>query len=179
VWARTDGRLSSQRRSRRGWGIERDLALVDEAATRLTNVVSVDLEGDPIAGLPIGHFDVIVYADVLEHLVDPWTVLSRQRSLLRPGGLMVASIPNVRHIRVTLPLLLRGRWDYTDEGLLSRGHVRFFTTRSMRQMITGAGYRINREGAGIAPKAQLVSRLSLGRLDDLLVRDRLFVATST
>lgn len=161
------------------WGVERDERLAEEAARRLTRVDRIDLETNPVGELPIGYFDAILYADVLEHLVDPWRVLAEHRQLLAPGGSILLSIPNVRNLRVTLPLLLRGRWEYVEEGLLSLGHVRFFTTRSMRSMIDGAGYRVVAEDGTYAPKGRWLRRLTLGAADDLVVRQRLFRAVSS
>ena len=69
---------------------------------------------------------MIVFGDVLEHLLDPATVLTSSLELLRPGGSIVISIPNVAHGAVRLALL-QGRWNYTDTGLLDKTHIRFFT----------------------------------------------------
>jgi 2-polyprenyl-3-methyl-5-hydroxy-6-metoxy-1,4-benzoquinol methylase len=160
------------------WGIERDAALAEEARSRVTRVEQIDLEKDPTEGLPLGFFNAILYADVLEHLVDPWRVLAQQRELLAPGGSILLSIPNVRNLRVMLPLIVQGRWDYVDEGLLSRGHLRFFTTRSMRSMIEGAGYRIVEQEGTYAPKGWWLRRISVGALDDLVARQRIFRAVT-
>ena len=159
------------------WGIERDEALVAEAAQRLTKVVNVDLDRDPCGPLPTSYFDTLLYADILEHLIDPWRVLRAQTALLAQTGSIVVSIPNVRHLRVVLPLLIKGRWEYQDEGLLSRGHLRFFTTASMRSMIEDAGYRIELQTGTYAPVGRWLKWLSLHTLDDLVVRQRLFRAT--
>ena len=61
-------------------------------------------------------------------MVNPWGAVDRLVSrYLAPGGALVVSLPNVRHYSVVLPLLLQGRWDYEDAGLLDRTHLRFFT----------------------------------------------------
>jgi len=65
-------------------------------------------------------------------------------SLLRPRGVVVASIPNVRHVSVTFPLLARGLWEYQDEGLLDQTHLRFFTRRSMETLFRSSGYEVER-----------------------------------
>lgn len=160
------------------WGIERDPELAHDARSRISRVHQIDLERDPTEGLPGSFFDAILYADVLEHLVDPWQVLARQRELLAPGGSIVVSLPNVRNLRVTLPLVLQGRWDYVDEGLMSIGHLRFFTTRTMRSMIEGGGYRIVEHAGTYAPKGRLLRRLTFGVIDDLVVRQRIFRAVA-
>jgi SAM-dependent methyltransferase len=162
--------------AREVWGVERDPGLAEQARQRLNRVVIGDIGEEPLLDLPLAGFDVLIYADVLEHLVDPWSVLATQRSLLRAGGHAVFSLPNVRHIRVVASLLFRGEWQYTDEGILSIGHLRFFTTRGMRRLINGAGFEIVREAANYAPRGALLRRLSLGLLDDLAAEQRLFLA---
>lgn len=84
-------------------------------------------------------FDVVLCLDVLEHMVDPWAVVDRLvTDYLAEGGLLIASLPNVRHYSVVLPLLFRGRWDYADAGLLDRTHLRFFTRDSAMSLLSHA-----------------------------------------
>ena len=87
-------------------------------------------------------FDLVVYNDVLEHIVDPWEVLRRTHDFLAPGGHVLASIPNVQFLPVVLDLL-RARWDYVESGVMDRTHVRFFTRGSMLDMFEQAGYRVD------------------------------------
>ena len=95
-------------------------------------------------------FDVIVFADVLEHFVQPLEVLTLAKSRLKPGGRIVISIPNVAHLTVRLQLLL-GSFNYTDRGILDRTHLHFYTKRSLHEMISQAGLRIVELGATPAP----------------------------
>lgn len=87
--------------------------------------------------------DCVIFADVLEHLVDPWAVVRRARARLAPGGALVVSIPNVLHHSV-LADLLRGRFDYRDAGVLDRTHLRFFTAATARELVEQAGFRVER-----------------------------------
>jgi len=89
-----------------------------------------------------GHFDCIIYGDVLEHLIDPWRVLREHNSVLRMGGSIVCSIPNVRYYRVVKRLITRGAWEYKDAGILDRTHLRFFTRASIEEMISDAGFEV-------------------------------------
>jgi 2-polyprenyl-3-methyl-5-hydroxy-6-metoxy-1,4-benzoquinol methylase len=85
-------------------------------------------------------FDCIVFNDVLEHMVDPWAALRATLPLLSPSGVVVASIPNVRHIKVVANLVLRGDWAYADMGILDRTHLRFFTSRTIRSLFEDCGF---------------------------------------
>ncbi len=86
-------------------------------------------------------FDALVFGDVLEHLRDPWRVLSDLRNLMTPDGTCVACVPNVGHWSLVRQLL-SGRWDYADSGLLDRTHVRFFTLETAVEMFQKAGWRV-------------------------------------
>lgn len=86
-------------------------------------------------------FDVVMFGDVLEHLVDPKGALEKVRPLLRAGGCVVASIPNVAHASVRV-MLLDGKFVYTEKGLLDHTHLRFFTKSGIETLFEEAGYRI-------------------------------------
>jgi SAM-dependent methyltransferase len=120
------------------WGLEKDEAAAQVAAERLDHVIIGSFPDDR----PDEQFDVVSFIDVIEHLSDPWDALQKTHNLLRPGGVVLALIPNVRHISVTSPLLLRGRWDYVDAGILDRTHLRFFTKATMRDLFLATGYRL-------------------------------------
>ena len=85
-------------------------------------------------------FDVVLLGDVIEHLRDPVAALARLRPLLRPGGRLVLSTPNVANWAIRLSLLA-GRWRYTDRGILDRTHTHLFTRATLRETIERAGYR--------------------------------------
>ncbi len=117
--------------------------------------------------LPEGSsFDCIVFNDVLEHVTDPWSMLGRAAGLLAPGGTVVASIPNVRFVVVVRNLLWRGRWDYTDWGVLDRTHLRFFTRASIEELFAGAGLRVRRL-TPINPVRTRGAGLLVGRFRDM------------
>ena len=75
-------------------------------------------------------YDCLIYADILEHLPYPVSVLKRHVKSLKPGGIVYVSIPNFRHWSVFWQLFVRGRINYVDEGILDRTHLRI-TTRKM------------------------------------------------
>lgn len=131
--------LLLSRPSLRLFGIEPDPTTAAEAAGHYEQVTCGYFPDD----LPDDRtFDCIVFNDVLEHVVDPWTMLDQAKRLLAPGGRIVASIPNVRHYIVVRNLALRGRWDYADWGVLDRTHLRFFTRASIQDLFASAGMEI-------------------------------------
>ena len=103
-------------------------------------VIVADLDFVSVTAiLPKQAFDVAVFGDVLEHLRNPWKVVSEIRQLLKPEGYVVASIPNIAHGAIRLALL-QGRFEYMDLGLLDNTHLRFFTRKSVEELFEGAGY---------------------------------------
>jgi len=86
-------------------------------------------------------FDAVVCGDLVEHLRDPGSTLARLRPLLRPGGRLVLSTPNVANWALRLSLL-GGRWRYTDRGILDRTHAHLFTRKTLIETVEAAGYRV-------------------------------------
>jgi SAM-dependent methyltransferase len=109
------------------------------ARTRLDDVLCLDL--DSLDALPpeAGKFDALVFGDVLEHLRDPVRLLRTLLPALADGGVLVLSIPNVKHWTVLYPLLVKDRWTYEDAGLLDRTHVRFFTGATIAELLSDLG----------------------------------------
>ena len=83
-------------------------------------------------------YDVVIAADVLEHVRDPAATLAQIREVLRPGGTLLASIPNFGHWYPRARVAL-GLFDYDARGILDRDHVRFFTRRSFARLVRDAG----------------------------------------
>jgi 2-polyprenyl-3-methyl-5-hydroxy-6-metoxy-1,4-benzoquinol methylase len=125
-----------QQAGNRVTGIESSPEAVAVARTRIAEVVEGDLQAPGILGER--RFDVIVFADVLEHLAWPVDVLTSYLRFLKPGGSVIVSLPNVGLWSVRLSLML-GRFQYDDSGVLDRTHLRFFTRRSAVEMLRSAG----------------------------------------
>ncbi|TSD93135.1 class I SAM-dependent methyltransferase [Skermania sp. ID1734] len=104
-------------------------------------VIIGDLNDPDLLDSLTGQFDAVLAGDVLEHLIDPDAVLRRVARLLAPGGQVVISLPNIAHIDVRLSLL-QGRFDYRPTGLLDRTHLRFFTRKTVDELVDGAGLTI-------------------------------------
>ena len=124
------------------FGIELFETAVKEAALVLDGVICANIEQDTTVPLNLSpSFDTLVFGDVLEHLQDPWKVLTELRQYIEPGGSCIACVPNVAHWSLVAGLL-QGKWDYQDAGLLDRTHLRFFTLDSAVQMFQKAGWTV-------------------------------------
>ncbi len=136
------GRLAEhlQRSGNRVSGVEIDPDLGEAARVHLERLVIGDLDkldlADEFGG---GSFDVVVFADVLEHLKNPLRTLRQARELLADGGYTVVSIPNIAHGSVRLALL-QGRFEYRELGLLDDTHLRFFTRSSVDAFLRAGGF---------------------------------------
>lgn len=142
----SNGRMTREMvaEGRRVVAVEFDAEAADELRRFADEVVVGDLE-DPclLSTMATGQFDVILASDVLEHLRDPLGVVRRIVPLLRDGGRLVLSVPNVAHADVRLSLL-GGRFDYTEVGLLDSTHIHLFTLDSLRALIAEAGLHVLR-----------------------------------
>lgn len=133
------GELIRKERGCRVFGLEINTEVAETAKARLDEVFCLDIEN---ASLPFDRdLDVIIFADILEHLIDPWQVLKNTGDWLKPDGLIIASIPNTSHYSIILDLI-RGRWDYIPFGLLCISHIRFFTRATIEEMFIKAGYAL-------------------------------------
>lgn len=125
----------------------------ERAAVAAARGLTVHTSPFPTDAVPAdGSFDGVLFADVLEHLIDPAAALQAARGYLRPGGWVVASVPNVAHWTVRWDLL-RGRFRYQPYGIMDATHLRWFTREGIYQLFAAAGYRVEH----YAPSAGLYS----------------------
>jgi methionine biosynthesis protein MetW len=122
-------------------GIEINSARAEVARQRGLDVHVGALDAE--AAVALGQFDVVLFADVLEHLLDPVAILETAKLSLRPGGAVVASTPNVAHWMVRWNLL-RGRFDYQPLGIMDATHLRWFTRSTLQSLLETAGFRMDR-----------------------------------
>lgn len=140
---------------------------VEIAKTKITEAVEGDVE---TVDLPwtSQSFDALILSEVLEHLVDPWAVLRKLHSLMKPAALVFASTPNISHYKVVL-MLLRGQFRLTDKGVMDRTHLRWFTPQTFREMFESCGYCVHqvRSVSPLSLKAKMASFV-LGRRREYL-----------
>ncbi len=136
----SDGRLGREieKLGHKVYGV--DFIELPEVRNRITEFHLCDLESELPASIG-GPFDVILAADVLEHLRDPQQVLKNLSGFLKPAGRVVVSVPNIGHWYGRLKIGL-GLFDYDRRGIFDSGHLRFFTKTSFKRMVEGAGFSV-------------------------------------
>ena len=120
-------------------GVEIDPRAAAIARKRIDDVYQGDVR--EIVSLIHERFDWIVGGDIVEHLDEPWSFLAELRRISAPGGHLLLSLPNLANVSVVNDLL-RGRFDYVYMGLTCAGHLRFFTRRSIEEMLDIAGWSV-------------------------------------
>lgn len=126
-------------------GIEISEQMAEVARRALDKVVVGDaLEVLCASELGDERFEIITFADSLEHMVDPWATLRAAKRWLIPGGIVIASLPNVGHLDTVVNLLFRRRWPYRDRGIHDRTHLRFFTRKNAIELFKDTGFHIER-----------------------------------
>lgn len=143
------GRRLLAKGAREVFGIELTPNVCEIAKENLTgaicgNIEKIDLPFDE------GYFDCMIFADVLEHLIDPQSMLKKLTKNLSDSGVIIASIPNVRYYGI-ISMLAQGRWKYEDFGILDKTHLRFFTKIEIDTLFRDAGYEITGMTSNIDP----------------------------
>ncbi|HEX4478294.1 MAG TPA: class I SAM-dependent methyltransferase [Polyangiaceae bacterium] len=116
-------------------GVEVEAAAAAEARQNGLTVFEGSLEAPAFWDSIPGRFDVIIAADVLEHLREPDRVLERFKASLLPGGIAIIAVPNVAVWSMRKRLFFRGDFRYEDAGLLDRTHVHFFTWDTLHELV--------------------------------------------
>jgi len=129
------------------------------ASQRADRVYCLNVEQD-VWPVGIGKFDLILLLDVLEHLVDPWSLLEKLKNeYLEIDGKLVISLPNAQHFSLLLPLLA-GQFNYVESGILDKTHLRFFTKKSAIDLLHSAGLTVE-----AMQRTSLDIRLNSGKLN--------------
>ena len=143
-------------------GVEFDPVSAGKAKSYCEQVFVGDVESPGFLekNLRESRFEAVIFSDILEHLTRPDQLVLKVRDFLVPGGRIYVSIPNVARFEHRFGLFF-GRFDYSDAGALSKGHLRFFTRDSALKMLQEAGYRIEKiEYTGLASKIKLFPNLT-------------------
>ena len=152
------------------WGVEPYASACNQAKLALARVFNTYFSSSTLT-IKDSKFDAIIFNDVLEHMVDPQEALEFAKTLLNENGVIVSSIPNIRHYKVLKKLLFNKSFEYKDSGILDKTHLRFFTSSSILAMYTNAGLNVLRhEGINesCSTGARCLARIFPGLLGDTI-----------
>ena len=158
------------------WAVEPDPQSAKIAKNAFDQII---VSNFPNSSIPDGRFDVVLCADVLEHMAEPEKALRAAADALTDEGIMLASIPNVRNwYKVVWPLIRHGAWTYTDTGILDRTHLRFFTRASIIDFFAANNWMVEsmRDIKSASRRDRLISAVTAHRFDDFLAWQYIVVA---
>jgi O-antigen biosynthesis protein len=160
------------------WGIEINESIGRKAKKNLDHVIIGDIEKIDFH-CPAAYFDCIICADVLEHTRDPWGALRKLHKFLNPSGVIIASLPNLRHLIPVLKII-QNRLEYEPAGIFDHTHLRFFTLHTMKNMFKETGYTIVKieSNRSRSYKWTLLNIASLGLLRPFSIYQYIIVANS-
>jgi 2-polyprenyl-3-methyl-5-hydroxy-6-metoxy-1,4-benzoquinol methylase len=158
-------------------GLDIHASAIKKGRTHLDRVLVGNIETmEP--NLPKNHFDAIILADVLEHMIDPDAVLLRLKKYLKTDGRIFASIPNIRVWYALFPILFKGDFGYKNAGVMDKSHIRFFCKKNIRDLFSRE-YTIELLIPAIktdSSKKGLLNKLTLGFFEEFLTPQYLVVA---
>ncbi len=161
--------LVKERLAAETWAVEIDKASAAVAAGKLDKIICADVH-EGLKQLPDNYFDACIFFDILEHLANPYSLLSGVKTKLAAGGVVVASIPNIRYYRAFAEYVFGADWRYRQQGIMDKTHLRFFTKRSILRMFDELGFEILTI-EGIHPTSsrtyKILNLMLLGALSDV------------
>ena len=156
-------------------GIEKFENAASAASTKLDKVICGDIESLQLE-YSNNYFDCILCADVLEHLINPENVIRKLHSLLSDNGVLITSLPNIRHI-VPLLKIIFDRLEYEESGILDKTHLHFYTLHTMKKMFSEAGFEIQKieNNRSRSLKFKIANIITLGLFKPFSIYQHIFV----
>lgn len=161
------------------WGIEPVADAAQHAAEKLHRVLH-GVYQEVCEQLPDNYFDLVICNDVMEHMADDEYFLRDIQRKMTKGGRLMGSVPNMRLWPVLKGLLFSKEWEYQDEGVLDRTHLRFYTVKTLPRLLKRCGYKVEK----FSPVNRHVHKstkfwinfFSLGMASDMVYMQLAFVA---
>ena len=141
-----------------------DIAEKVKARGNVDRVWNIDITKENLPEEPHS-FDTIILSHVIEHFQQPNEVLNKLKDYSAPNAQFLIAVPNIRHFSVIIPLVLKGKFNYSDSGILDHTHMRFFTRSSIENLLTELDFEIvDSEFELLGPRSKFADKLSLGLL---------------
>lgn len=154
-------------------GIEYDEKMAQEASKYNTKVFCGDLNDKKFRTSVLNEnysFDFILFGDILEHLYDPSLVLRELKSMLKPNGQIIISLPNIGHIELFIQVFIKGTWPKNERGIFDKTHLRWFTRKDAFSLVQTADLEVikyerkfrarDAKGSKFDWKAKLLKRIN-------------------
>lgn len=156
-------------------GIEKFENAASVASTKLDKVICGDIESLQLEYIN-NYFDCILCADVFEHLINPENIIKKLHSLLSDNGVMITSLPNIRHI-VPLLKIIFDRLEYEESGILDKTHLHYYTLHTMKKMFAEAGFEIQKieNNRSRSLKFKIANIITLGLFKPFSIYQYIFV----
>jgi 2-polyprenyl-3-methyl-5-hydroxy-6-metoxy-1,4-benzoquinol methylase len=150
---------------------------IEAARGKVDEVHQVNIE-DTTLPIEPGSVNMILCLDVLEHLLNPQKVVAYLHTLLAPGGIIIASIPNIRHHSASLPLLFQNKWEYQSCGILDNTHLRFFVKDTAIELMKSSGLTLEKVSpVNVGRKGAILNRLLFGWPESFLAMQYLVMVS--
>ena len=121
-------------------GFDNNVNAIAQAISKGIDAKILDLDSDLPSEIRGRKFDVILCMDILEHLSNPVSLLISLREMMRDGGCIIATGPNVAYWAIRL-MLLRGKWNYQEAGIMDSTHLRFYDRLNWVKLFCSAGFK--------------------------------------
>jgi 2-polyprenyl-3-methyl-5-hydroxy-6-metoxy-1,4-benzoquinol methylase len=131
--------------------------------------------------LPNNYYDIILCGDVLEHLIDPWAIVKHLSSLLKKGGLLIVSVPNIREFKTLYKIVVKGDFRYEESGILDKTHLKFFCRKNIIELMQGGGFQVvkvttNLDYPTVKTKKHVFNDITLKVFEDFLALQYIVVS---
>jgi len=126
------------------------------------------------------HFDLILLADVLEHLFEPKSVLETLKKYLKEDGKIIISMPNIRYYSALYKIVFKGDFKYEESGIFDYTHVRFYCRKNIQELLETAGYKVLKQESSIInyqgkSMAKLINLITFGIFEEFFSTQYFFV----
>lgn len=162
-------KLKELRKAQNIFGID-----IEKFDTKLDKFIAGDIDKIELP-FSYNYFDVIICADVLEHLVDPWETLNKIYKYVKPDGIVIISIPNIRELYAISQILFKGDFRYTHDGVLDKTHLRFFCKKNIIELINQSKLDIESCNVFLKHKRKVFNILTFKLFENLLAKQYVFV----
>jgi 2-polyprenyl-3-methyl-5-hydroxy-6-metoxy-1,4-benzoquinol methylase len=170
--------LKEQRKANIMVGVEIFEPAAEEASKYYDHVYCGDIEALNLKY--DAYFDYVICGDIIEHLRDPWAVLRNIHYWMKDSGQLIITIPNIRYWRILRDLIFKGKFDYTEDGILDYTHLRMFTRKSFLKILRDLHYYdIKKEMIINGTKQNMFNRITMGIFEEYLGSQVTVIARKT